>query len=38
MLIYFARPIIKFWLQYDLNIQQSLILFMGIFVIVRVME
>jgi O-antigen/teichoic acid export membrane protein len=36
MLIYFARPIIKFWIQYDLKIQQSLILFMGIFVIVRV--
>lgn len=36
ILIYFARPIIIFWLQYDLKIQQSLILFMGIFVIVRV--
>lgn len=36
MLIYFAKSIIKLWLQYDLEIQQSLILFMGIFVIVRV--
>ena len=35
LLMYFAKPLIKFWLQYDLNIPTSLILCMGIFVIVR---
>ncbi len=35
LLMYFARPVIKFWLQYDLKIPESLIICMGIFVIVR---
>ena len=35
LLMYVAKPLIKFWLQYDLNIPTSLILCMGIFVIVR---
>jgi len=36
LLMYFARPLIKFWLQYDLDIRTSLILCMGIFVLIRV--
>ena len=36
LLMYFAKPLIKFWLQNDLEIPVSLIFFMGIFVIVRV--
>ncbi len=35
LLMYFTRPIIKFWLQYDLNIDKNLILCMGVFVIIR---
>jgi len=35
LLMYFATPIIKIWLQKDLEIPISLIVFMGIFVIVR---
>jgi len=36
VLIFIAKPLITFWLQKDLEIQTSLIVFMGIFVIVRV--
>jgi len=36
LLYFFANPIIKFWIQRDLNISKNLILFMSLFVLVRV--
>jgi len=35
LLFVFSKPIIKFWLQRDLNISNKLILFMSIFVLIR---